>query len=136
MAGLTKESRIELQYIDCNCNDCKHLFRLLDKQNNILSSSKVSDEETFYTVKDNKEKDIRNTIASLTKHKEIIPDAERKIDKHKNRLELLLAEKYVYQGSKAPNQYGVCCKFNKQVTFIPNTCQIETQGCFKHRRDL
>jgi len=31
--------------------------------------------------------------------------------------------------------YGKCTKFNKEVSFIPNHCQIETQECFKHRRD-
>ena len=31
--------------------------------------------------------------------------------------------------------YGDCLLFKKQVSFIPNTCQLETQECFKHRRD-
>lgn len=31
--------------------------------------------------------------------------------------------------------YGTCSKLNKEVTFIPNWCQIETQECFKHRKD-
>lgn len=31
--------------------------------------------------------------------------------------------------------YGFCNKLNKPVSFIPNTCQLETQQCFKHRRD-
>ena len=26
-------------------------------------------------------------------------------------------------------------KFNKDVSFIPEACQIETQDCFKHRRE-
>jgi hypothetical protein len=30
--------------------------------------------------------------------------------------------------------YGTCTKFNKLVSFIPNTCQLETQSCFEHRR--
>lgn len=32
--------------------------------------------------------------------------------------------------------YGRCEKLNKEVTFIPNNCQLETQQCFKHRREL
>lgn len=32
--------------------------------------------------------------------------------------------------------YGSCTKFNKPVSFIPNTCQIETQFCFIHRKDI
>jgi hypothetical protein len=31
--------------------------------------------------------------------------------------------------------YGNCTKLNKQVTFIPNTCQLNTRECFKHRRE-
>lgn len=31
--------------------------------------------------------------------------------------------------------YGSCSKLNKNITFIPNICQIETQDCFKHRKD-
>lgn len=31
-------------------------------------------------------------------------------------------------------QYGNCEKLIKPVSFIPNTCQIETQQCFKHRK--
>lgn len=32
--------------------------------------------------------------------------------------------------------YGFCNKLNKEVIFIPNTCQLETQNCFKHRRNF
>lgn len=31
--------------------------------------------------------------------------------------------------------YGNCTKFNKPVSFIPNTCMLENQKCFQHRRD-
>lgn len=32
--------------------------------------------------------------------------------------------------------YGYCNNFNKPISFIPNTCQIETQECFKHRKEI
>lgn len=32
--------------------------------------------------------------------------------------------------------YGHCNKFNKSVLFIPNICQLETQGCFEHRNNI
>ena len=32
--------------------------------------------------------------------------------------------------------FGDCDKFKKQISFIPNTCQLETQKCFEHRRSL
>jgi hypothetical protein len=30
--------------------------------------------------------------------------------------------------------YGKCSKLKKDVSFIPNTCQLETQQCFKNRK--
>ncbi len=69
---MTKESLIELQKIDCNCNDCKHMQRDLSKP----------------------------------------PKKEK----------------------PSPINYGDCLKFNKPVSFIPNTCQLDTQKCFTHRR--
>jgi len=29
--------------------------------------------------------------------------------------------------------FGVCSRFNKNVSFVPSICQIETQECFIHR---
>lgn len=68
-----KESIIELQRIDCNCNDCKFMERDMSKP----------------------------------------PE----------------------KGKAAKINYGHCDKFDNPVTFIPATCQIETQNCFAHRRD-
>jgi hypothetical protein len=47
------------------------------------------------------------------------------------------AEKMRFQFNRNEGSinYGHCDKLNKPVTFIPNTCQLETQECFKHRRD-
>jgi len=70
---MTNESIIELQKIDCNCNDC------------------------IYMVRD---------MIRLPK-----------------------------KGIPCPINYGRCSKFDKDVSFIPATCQIETQNCFKHRKD-
>lgn len=77
---MTKESIIELQKIDCNCNDCIFMKRDLNK----LQLHKKSYEGLGFT----------------------------------DRL-----------------AFGNCEKFNKAVSFIPETCQIETQECFKHRRN-
>lgn len=133
---MDKESIIELQKIDCNCNDCVYLSRLLDKQNDILAADKISQEEIFYIVKDNKTKDIQTTIESLFKNKLIILNADKKISKLKNKLQVLKKDKYGYQGQKTPVQYGLCKRFNKEIHFIPNTLQLETQDCFIHRKCL
>jgi hypothetical protein len=73
---------IELQNIDCNCNNCKFMIR------------------DFETKKfwDNTET-----------HKDQV-NASHRIN------------------------YGNCSKLNKPVSFIPNTCQLETQQCFENRR--
>ncbi len=41
---------------------------------------------------------------------------------------------FMFQQNKI--NYGNCSKLSKQVTFIPETCQIETQNCFVHRKDI
>lgn len=77
---LDKESLIELQKIDCNCNDCKFMERDFEK-----------------------------------------------LEKHK--------QSYEGTGLMDKLAYGDCKKFNKPVSFIPGTYQIETQECFEHRRE-
>ena len=79
---MDKESIIELQKIDCNCNDCKFMVRDFEK---------------------------------------------------------LKSFDHLYKGREKSSyrvNYGNCEKFNKEVSFIPNRCQIETQDCFKHRKEL
>ena len=43
-------------------------------------------------------------------------------------------ESYKNTGIMDRLTFGDCIKFNKPVTFIPKTCQIETQKCFEHRK--
>ena len=43
----------------------------------------------------------------------------------------------LYEGAKNASyriNYGNCTKLNKEVSFIPNHCQLHTQECFEHRR--
>lgn len=50
-----------------------------------------------------------------------------KLDKHK----------VSYEGTGLMDKlnFGNCSKLKKPVVFSPNTCQIETQKCFEHRKD-
>ncbi len=50
--------------------------------------------------------------------------------------EKLDAHKKSYEGTGLMDRlaFGYCMKCNFDVSFIPNTCQIETQKCFEHRR--
>lgn len=36
----------------------------------------------------------------------------------------------------SPINFGNCKKFDKEVSFIPATCQVDTQHCFIHRKDF
>jgi len=51
-------------------------------------------------------------------------------------LEMLNKHKKTFAGTGIMDKlnFGTCTKFNKSVTFIPNTCQLETQQCFEHRK--
>jgi hypothetical protein len=73
---------IELQKIDCNCNDCGYMVRDFDKLNSF---------NHLYG------KDIRVSWRP---------------------------------------QYGFCVLFRKDVSFIPGTCQPQTQDCFVHRKEF
>lgn len=98
---MDRESRIELQKIDCNCNDCKFMARDFNKYKKWESFHKDIQLKDF-----NRKKEIG----------EIRSNAQFQFDKS----DLL--------------QYGECSKLDKDISFIPNVCQIETQDCFEHRR--
>lgn len=39
-----------------------------------------------------------------------------------------------FDKSNAKINFGFCSKINKDIQFIPNTCQLNTQECFEHRK--
>lgn len=41
--------------------------------------------------------------------------------------------KFQFDKKEVSIQYGKCIKFNKDVTFIPGICQLNTRECFMHR---
>lgn len=43
--------------------------------------------------------------------------------------------KFQFNRKECMINFGHCSKFDKPVTFIPNTCQLDTQICFSHRND-
>lgn len=51
-------------------------------------------------------------------------------------LDRLNQHKKSYEGTGLMDRlnYGNCTKLNKPVSFISETCQIETQKCFEHRK--
>jgi hypothetical protein len=116
---MDKESRYLLQLIDCNCNDCKFMGRDFESYNKWEEWNRDIALESF-----NKEKN------------KAIEDAQS-IEDEKNRegmLRVAKGMKFIFNKSTCLH-YGKCSKFDKQVYFIPNTCQIETQKCFEHRKN-
>ena len=123
MAAIPNE--IDRQKIDCNCNDCKFMQR---------------DSERFKASIDLHLKWQSNEFNQRQK---------RMIDKaNEHRLQrgdletwdklIAQAEKLRFQFDKktAMINYGYCTKLNKQVSFIPNHCQLDTQNCFIHRKEI
>lgn len=119
---MDKESIIALQRIDCNCNDCKFMIRDMVKYKESESLHRKWQEDYFNTT-----------------HNRIIAKGEEWIAKGEEKKgNMLLKEasqmRFVYQNTSYIN-YGVCDKFKKDVSFIPNVCQLDTRECFKHRKD-
>ncbi len=75
-------------------------------------------------------------LNDFTKAKEkAISDAEKIIDEKGRKSQLRIANKMQFQFDKSKLlNYGNCTKFDKPVSFIPETCQIDTQKCFEHRK--
>lgn len=66
-----------------------------------------------------------------------IQDAGLQIDPKSRESMLFLANKMKFMFShERPVHYGFCDKFKKKVSFLPGICQIETQECFVHRKDM
>lgn len=59
-----------------------------------------------------------------------------KIDKYKVLMTEANKMKFQFDKKEIVINYGSCTKLDKEVSFIPNTYQLETQDCFKHRLDF
>lgn len=119
---MTKKSIYELQKIDCNCNDCWHMVRDIDTfkewkeffQEIAFKNAEAVKERKITLAEEYANKGEYNKATELTRE-------ANKIKVHNYGVQQLI-------------QYGTCHKFNKPVSFIPNTCQLETQNCFEHRK--
>lgn len=115
---MTKEIIFELQLIDCNCNDCKHMVRDFDTYRKWEQWNKELQEKKFERKK-----------------AEAFRIANECEDQQGKKTLLAIANKMKFMFDKSGLlQYGNCQKFSKQVSFIPGICQLETQQCFEHRR--
>jgi len=117
-----KESLIELQNIDCNCNNCIFMDRDMVKFKASLEQHHKWQFDYFNTTKN-------KLIEKANFYKKRFYDLLRWNDL------LVQSDKMKFQFEKinASINYGHCNKFKKDVTFIPNTLQLETQKCFENR---
>lgn len=58
----------------------------------------------------------------------------RNFDKYKSFDSLYTNDKGQITSPSHRINYGNCQKLAKEVSFIPNTIQLETQNCFEHRK--
>ena len=119
---MTKESIIELQKIDCNCNDCKYMVRDIDKFNQSLKNSEKIQFDAFESERIKLEKQVDKAYK------------RNELEVGYSLEQLLRKSKFQFNKKDCVINYGNCSKLNKPVSFIPNTCQLETQDCFEHRR--
>lgn len=119
---MDKKSIIGLQKIDCNCNDCLYLIRDFVQYERSVEQHHTWQLDYFNAIKSNKLKRADEWL----KFGE--PEKATALINEANNM------RFQFDKSKALIQYGQCEKLNKDVSFIPNTCQLETQECFKHRR--
>ena len=120
----TKESKYEEQKINCNCNDCIYL------------------ERDFIALEESKKRN-RSYYAWSYKYRRCnkLKRAKKALEgteTNQKRHDALLEERSnlsLDTSFRSGLSFGKCRKLEKDITFIPNLLQIETQGCFKHRLD-
>ena len=112
---MDKESIIELQKIDCNCNDCVYMIRDAGKFNRWANFQKELQYKEFI------EKKEAALFHAYTMRDNTMINKAKKM-------------KFQFDRSWLIN-YGDCNKFGNSVSFIPNAFQFETQDCFEHRRN-
>lgn len=119
---INREALYERQNIDCNCNDC-HFF-----ERDIEAWNRSNGFHLRYQIRL-----YRTYKAQLTKraeeHRENGDyDKALQVEKFRDSLRF----QFSYESGLV---FGKCGRFNKDISFIPNVCQLETQGCFEHRID-
>jgi hypothetical protein len=129
-----KVSAYERQIIDCNCNDCAYLVRANEVKEQVLADNKLTQELIFNASKSRKISKAKNDIENITKHRRLISNADAKIEGKQKYLKEVEGKEFRFAGDRTQILYGICSKLEKQISFIPNTLQIETQICFKHRK--
>lgn len=118
-----KNSVMDLQKVDCNCNDCFFMQRDVERFKESLSTHLQWGLNHFYTVKNNLLKKADNW------NKRGFPKKAAPLTIEANKM------KFQFDKKEVAIHYGNCKKRNEPVSFIPNILQLETRECFSHRRE-
>ncbi len=120
---MDKNSIIELQKLDCNCNDCKFMKRDQVKFNESLTTHDAwqlwewqNKRENLWKKADEKykEQDFQNGFQLENEANTMV---------------------YQFNKKECTINFGICEKYNKPISFLPGILQFDTQECFKHRRE-
>ena len=112
----------EKQLIDSNCNDCKFMVR--DSEKFKQSQQKHHDWQLLEF-----ERKKKRLVEKALKYRR-----ENELEKYNDPKTEADRMKFQFNKAEASIQFGSCSKFQRDVSFIPNHCQIETQRCFEHRK--
>jgi hypothetical protein len=125
---MSKEGIIELQKLDCNCNDCGFLVRDFHRYNQSVEQHRKWQQDYFNTIKNN----LLAKAAWWQNKINVNYNFEKgeRVRKEANKLRFEFTKKGI------SINYGQCSKLNKDISFIPSILQLETQECFVHRKDL
>jgi len=124
---MDKESLYQYQKIDCNCNDCGFMARDMDKFKHSISLHHKWQLMYFDTIKQN-----LLDKADWWETNIIKPSKDKAINLRKEANKM----RFQFDKKQIAINYGYCDNLKKDVSFIPNTCQLDTQECFTHRKDL
>ena len=120
----------ELRELDCNCGDCKHLIRSLSKRQKHVDFHYQMQKNSF-NVK--RIKLLEKGEYHLRRAKNETEKAIYYKDKAKNNFKEARKMQFVFDEGSCSLGYGKCSKFDKEVSFIPQTLQLHTQNCFEIR---
>lgn len=124
---MTKESKYELQLIDCNCNDCKFMQRDIPKYNHSKTLHHLWNRRYFDVLNKKKLDKAQKWLDKLE------DEGVNEWEKALFLIEEVNNAKFMFNND-AHISFGDCTKFKKPVQFIANTCQLDTQDCFEHRK--
>ena len=114
---------IGLQELDCNCNDCIFMIR---NQERLKESQALHKKWSDDSWKRKRESIKKKADSAKQKGNE---------DSCKSLMKEYRALKPDYS-IRSTIQYGTCEPVGDDLSFIPNTIQVDTQDCFQHRRTI